>query len=109
MAQCVDLQKKINCAFCCHDLYQFIICSKITVFWFLSLNKPAYVHTDAQPTDGERDTWNLVQAVLETSHALLHELQTYVGATEEIRLVSRWLLEDTRTYKAGMGISNNLG
>lgn len=41
---------------------------------------------NAEPTEAEKDTWNLVQAVLESSQSILRELQSYVGALEEIRL-----------------------
>ncbi|KAK7492944.1 hypothetical protein BaRGS_00015891 [Batillaria attramentaria] len=42
--------------------------------------------SDAQPTASERDTWQLVQEVLEQSQDILKELQTYTGASDAIRL-----------------------
>lgn len=41
---------------------------------------------NAQPTESEQATYNLVQAVLEQSQAILRELQNYAGASDEIRL-----------------------
>ncbi|KAK7100251.1 CYFIP-related Rac1 interactor B-like [Littorina saxatilis] len=38
------------------------------------------------PSESERETWNMVQAVLESSQDILKELQSYVGASEQIRL-----------------------
>lgn len=40
----------------------------------------------AEPTDDERGTWDLVASVLDSSKSILQELQSYVGASEEIRL-----------------------
>lgn len=40
---------------------------------------------NAQPTDGEREIWNQVNAVLQDSESILTELQAYKGAGQEIR------------------------
>lgn len=42
---------------------------------------------DAQPTDGEREVWNQVNAVLQDSESMLSDLQSYKGAGQEIREV----------------------
>ncbi|XP_007895248.1 CYFIP-related Rac1 interactor A isoform X1 [Callorhinchus milii] len=40
---------------------------------------------NAQPTDGEQEVWNQVNAVLQDSESILTELQAYKGAGQEIR------------------------
>lgn len=40
---------------------------------------------DAQPTDGEREVWNQISAVLQDSESMLADLQAYKGAGQEIR------------------------
>ncbi|KAL4661074.1 protein FAM49A isoform 3 [Arapaima gigas] len=40
---------------------------------------------NAQPTDGEREAWNQVNAVLQESESILSGLQAYKGAGQEIR------------------------
>ncbi|XP_043920771.1 CYFIP-related Rac1 interactor A isoform X1 [Protopterus annectens] len=40
---------------------------------------------NAQPTDGEREVWNQVNAVLQESEDILADLQEYKGAGQEIR------------------------
>uniref|UniRef100_H3ACY5 CYFIP related Rac1 interactor A n=1 Tax=Latimeria chalumnae TaxID=7897 RepID=H3ACY5_LATCH len=40
---------------------------------------------NAQPTDGEREIWNQVNAVLQDSESILVDLQAYKGAGQEIR------------------------
>ncbi|XP_034288023.1 CYFIP-related Rac1 interactor A isoform X1 [Pantherophis guttatus] len=40
---------------------------------------------NAQPTDGEREIWNQVNAVLQDSENMLSDLQSYKGAGQEIR------------------------
>ncbi|TSN30244.1 Protein FAM49A [Bagarius yarrelli] len=40
---------------------------------------------NAQPTEGERDVWNQVNAVLQESESILQGLQAYKGAGQEIR------------------------
>uniref|UniRef100_A0A7M4EEG8 CYFIP related Rac1 interactor A n=1 Tax=Crocodylus porosus TaxID=8502 RepID=A0A7M4EEG8_CROPO len=40
---------------------------------------------DAQPTDGEREVWNQISAVLQDSESMLADLQSYKGAGQEIR------------------------
>uniref|UniRef100_A0A4W3I3R6 Family with sequence similarity 49 member A n=1 Tax=Callorhinchus milii TaxID=7868 RepID=A0A4W3I3R6_CALMI len=42
-------------------------------------------YIDAQPTDGEQEVWNQVNAVLQDSESILTELQAYKGAGQEIR------------------------
>lgn len=44
---------------------------------------------DAQPTEAETAVWNQVSAVLEEAHGILAELQSYNGAGQEIREVSK--------------------
>lgn len=51
--------------------------------WFLC-------HLDAQPTEGEREIWNQISAVLQDSESILTDLQAYKGAGPEIRDVSQW-------------------
>ncbi|XP_076462433.1 CYFIP-related Rac1 interactor B-like isoform X2 [Babylonia areolata] len=41
---------------------------------------------NAEPTEEEKETWRLVQDVLDSSKSILAELQSYIGASEEIRL-----------------------
>lgn len=49
-----------------------------------------YVSTlDAQPTEGECEVWNQVNAVLQDSESILSGLQAYKGAGQEIRDVRR--------------------
>jgi hypothetical protein len=43
---------------------------------------------DAQPTDGEQETFEEVQRVLRNSEPILEEIQCYKGAGKEIREVS---------------------
>lgn len=43
---------------------------------------------DAQPTDGEQETFEEVQRVLRNSEPILEEIQCYKGAGREIREVS---------------------
>uniref|UniRef100_A0A8C9FPE2 Family with sequence similarity 49 member A n=1 Tax=Pavo cristatus TaxID=9049 RepID=A0A8C9FPE2_PAVCR len=43
------------------------------------------IHVDAQPTDGEREVWNQISAVLQDSESMLADLQAYKGAGQEIR------------------------
>ncbi|NXS02886.1 FA49A protein, partial [Oxylabes madagascariensis] len=45
---------------------------------------------NAQPTDGEREVWNQISAVLQDSESMLADLQAYKGAGQEIRDV--WFL-----------------
>lgn len=45
--------------------------------------------SDAQPTEGEREVWNQVNAVLQDSENILLGLQAYKGAGQEIRDVRR--------------------
>ncbi|XP_075606685.1 CYFIP-related Rac1 interactor A isoform X2 [Balearica regulorum gibbericeps] len=40
---------------------------------------------NAQPTDGEREVWNQISAVLQDSESMLADLQAYKGAGQEIR------------------------
>uniref|UniRef100_A0A8D1F746 CYRIA/CYRIB Rac1 binding domain-containing protein n=1 Tax=Sus scrofa TaxID=9823 RepID=A0A8D1F746_PIG len=40
---------------------------------------------DAQPTEGEREIWNQISAVLQDSESILADLQAYKGAGPEIR------------------------
>ncbi|KAJ6653764.1 hypothetical protein lerEdw1_008736 [Lerista edwardsae] len=40
---------------------------------------------NAQPTEGEREVWNQVNAVLQDSESMLSDLQSYKGAGQEIR------------------------
>lgn len=41
---------------------------------------------NAEPTEEEKQTWRLVQDALDSSKSVLAELQSYIGASEEIRL-----------------------
>lgn len=50
------------------------------VLWILLL-----CFLDAQPTDGEREVWNQISAVLQDSESMLADLQAYKGAGQEIR------------------------
>lgn len=45
--------------------------------------------SDAQPTEGEREIWNQISAVLQDSESILTDLQAYKGAGPEIRDVRR--------------------
>lgn len=45
----------------------------------------AFLFLDAQPTDGEREVWNQISAVLQDSESMLADLQAYKGAGQEIR------------------------
>lgn len=47
---------------------------------------------DAQPSDGEREIWNQVNAVLQDSESMLSDLQSYKGAGQEIRDVRSIIL-----------------
>lgn len=49
-------------------------------------------YLDAQPTDGEREIWNQVNAVLQDSESMLSDLQSYKGAGQEIRDVRSIIL-----------------
>lgn len=46
-------------------------------------------HVDAQPTEGEREIWNQISAVLQDSESILADLQAYKGAGPEIRDVRK--------------------
>uniref|UniRef100_A0A8C0UQK7 CYFIP related Rac1 interactor A n=6 Tax=Passeriformes TaxID=9126 RepID=A0A8C0UQK7_CYACU len=47
--------------------------------------RPLFRWEDAQPTDGEREVWNQISAVLQDSESMLADLQAYKGAGQEIR------------------------
>jgi len=44
--------------------------------------------SDATPTEGEREVYDVVNGVLVVAPRILEELQNYRGANEEIRQVS---------------------
>jgi hypothetical protein len=46
-----------------------------------------FLVSDAKPTESETQTFELVQSVLFKSKDILHQLQTYKGAGNEIREV----------------------
>lgn len=43
------------------------------------------IFSDAQPTEGEKETFQQVNEVLQNSHQILDDLQCYKGAGKEIR------------------------
>lgn len=56
------------------------------------------VWIDAQPTDLERESYEIVDEVLQYSKDILQELQTYKGAVNEIREVITILFMFTLVY-----------
>ncbi|TKC36181.1 hypothetical protein EI555_006580 [Monodon monoceros] len=56
----------------------FLDFETLCVFWFP-------ICLDAQPTEGEREIWNQISAVLQDSESILADLQAYKGAGPEIR------------------------
>lgn len=52
-------------------------------FFFLFL----FFYTDAQPTDGEKEIFDVVSGVLTNAIKVLEDLQQYQGAGDEIRFV----------------------
>jgi hypothetical protein len=54
----------------------------------ISINLVVLMFLDAQPTDGEQETFEEVQRVLRNSEPILEEIQCYKGAGKEIREVS---------------------
>jgi len=59
-------------------LPRLFINTSLCVSWFP-------VCLDAQPTEGEREIWNQISAVLQDSESILADLQAYKGAGPEIR------------------------
>ena len=51
--------------------------------------------SDATPTESEKEVYNVVSSVLDEAPRILHELQSYRGANEEIRQVSSHILANT--------------
>lgn len=45
--------------------------------------------SDASPTELEQEVYNVVSSVLDEAPRILYELQSYRGANEEIRQVSK--------------------
>lgn len=68
--------------FCCHCLPP----TSTPPTSHLGLSSTPWV-TDARPTEGEKEIWNQVNAVLQDSENILSGLQAYKGAGQEIREV----------------------